>query len=470
MKMLTEARFMVDNAGALSLPRRKARLRGKRECAANHYALDQAAVIFPSTLGRIQHHIYNLSVTLRETIDADCLQQALEMMRRRFPTFLVRLKAGWCHYHLETLERPPEIQRGIHDRLCPMSRKELAESCMRVQTEGRELSVDCFHAASDGHGALSFMKTLLAAYLAEKHGIAIPAEKGVLHPDDSPRSGEMEDSYLSCNADGWNTGHLASRAFKHRGSPVAGHAETTITIDASLLHRRAKEQGATVTQYVTSLLLLAGDSLRRPKAPPVRIAVPVDLRSRFPSNTMRNFSISCTVGLKGRRDLPGVLGAVREQLRSQCSLEALAGSVIAVRRLGTVLKGCAPLLVMKNALLKLGYSILGSHSSTMAVSNLGCCELPDRMMPYVEAIACRSDTNPVDTHSCTLLTFRNKAVIRLGRSIHESALEDALCALLSQEQLPIKRTEAFFPFEASIPWSRALCRKSLGSRCDKTKG
>ena len=440
----------ADNtAGAIALPGSwSAPRRRQTGDYAHRYALDQAAIIFPSTLGRIQHHIYNFSVTLREAVDADCLQRALETMRLRFPTFLVRLKAGLCNYRLETLEHPPKIQQDIHGILRPMTRRELAESCVRVQTAGQELSIDCFHAVSDGHGALTFIKTLLAAYLTEKHGIAIPAEKGVLHPDDSPRSGEMEDSYLSCNADGWNTGNLTSRAFKHRGTPVTGQAETTLTMEASLLHRKAKELGVTVTQYVTGLLLLAGDSLRGEKAPPVRIAVPVDLRSRFPSNTVRNFSLGCTVGLDGQHELLSVLGAVQEQLHAQCSAEALGGSVATVRRLSLVLKGCAPLLFMKNAVLKLGYSLFGSQSATMAVSNLGRCELAEVMLPYVEDIACRSDTNPVDTHSCTLLTFRDKAVIRLGRSIRESTLEDAFCALLSQEQLPFKRAEALFAFEA----------------------
>lgn len=448
MKLLNGPRFTVDDAGVLSLPRQQAWKHHERKRATDRYALDQAAIIFPSTMGRVQHHVYNFSVTLRETVDTDCLQRAMETMRLRFPTLLVRLKAGLCNYRLETLEQPPKIQQGIHDRLRPMTRRELAESCVRVQTDGQELSIDCFHAVSDGHGALAFVKTLLAAYLTEKHGMAIPSEKGVLHPDDSPRAGEIEDSYLSCNAGGRSTGNLASRAFKHRGSPVAGQAETTLTIEASLLHRRAKELGVTVTQYVTGLLLLAGDSLRGKNVPPVRIAVPVDLRSRFPSNTLRNFSLSCTVGLNGQHDLPDVLGAVREQLHAQCSVEALSGSVATVRRLGHVLKSCAPLLFMKNAVLKLGYSFLGSQSATMAVANLGRCELPEVMMPYVEDIACRSDTNSVDTHSCTLLTFLDRAVIRMGRSIYESTLEDAFCTLLSQEQLPVKRAEAIFAFEA----------------------
>lgn len=56
------------------------------------------------------------------------------------------------------------------------------------------ISLEVFHAVSDGAGALTFFRTLLAVYLREL-GHPIPCGPGLLDVDDPPRPEELEDAY-----------------------------------------------------------------------------------------------------------------------------------------------------------------------------------------------------------------------------------------------------------------------------------
>ena len=56
------------------------------------------------------------------------------------------------------------------------------------------ISLEVFHALSDGAGALIFFRTLLAEYLRQT-GISVPAGNGVLDLEEPPRKEELEDAY-----------------------------------------------------------------------------------------------------------------------------------------------------------------------------------------------------------------------------------------------------------------------------------
>ena len=56
------------------------------------------------------------------------------------------------------------------------------------------ISVEVFHALSDGGGAIVFFRTLLAEYLRQT-GVDVPAGNGVLDLNEPPREEELEDAY-----------------------------------------------------------------------------------------------------------------------------------------------------------------------------------------------------------------------------------------------------------------------------------
>ena len=50
------------------------------------YELDLSAIVYPTLQRRDFSSVYRLSVVLKETIDPEILQQAVDISLRRFPT------------------------------------------------------------------------------------------------------------------------------------------------------------------------------------------------------------------------------------------------------------------------------------------------------------------------------------------------------------------------------------------------
>ena len=56
--------------------------------------LDNTAHLFPSIAGENMTNVYRISVTLKEDIQKEYLQQALDMVLPKFDGFNVRLRTG----------------------------------------------------------------------------------------------------------------------------------------------------------------------------------------------------------------------------------------------------------------------------------------------------------------------------------------------------------------------------------------
>ena len=59
------------------------------------YKLDLSANVYPTLQRKDFSSVYRISVTLKEDIQPDLLQQALDMTLPRFPTFKVAMRRGF---------------------------------------------------------------------------------------------------------------------------------------------------------------------------------------------------------------------------------------------------------------------------------------------------------------------------------------------------------------------------------------
>ena len=85
------------------------------------YELDLSAIVYPTLQRRDFSSVYRLSVVLKETIDPEILQQAVDISLRRFPTYKVAIRKGLFWRYLETNNRPgPFVQPDIKNPCMPM--------------------------------------------------------------------------------------------------------------------------------------------------------------------------------------------------------------------------------------------------------------------------------------------------------------------------------------------------------------
>ena len=65
------------------------------------YKLDLSAIVYPTLQRRDFSSVYRLSVVLKEKIDPQLLQQALDLTLPRFPTYKVAIRKGVFWRYLE---------------------------------------------------------------------------------------------------------------------------------------------------------------------------------------------------------------------------------------------------------------------------------------------------------------------------------------------------------------------------------
>ena len=259
--------------------------------------LDNAAKIYPAAKRRNWNNFFRLSATLTEPVDTEVLRRALDVTVRRFPSIAVRLRRGAFWYYLEEIPKAPAIQA---EKSCPLAHApfyEVRQCAFRVLVYHERIAVEFFHALTDGTGALVFLKSMLAEYLSQKYGLVIPAEKGVLGRLEEPSAEEVEDSFARYAGD-VKLSRREATAYHLSGTPEPdGYKDiVTMMIPADKLRDCARGFGISVTELLCAAMMQAildiqaKDVPRRAARKPVKVLLPVNLRTLFPSATLRNFA------------------------------------------------------------------------------------------------------------------------------------------------------------------------------------
>ena len=176
-----------------STPQSKASAPGNPE---TWYRLDLSAIVYPTLQRRNFSSVYRLSVLLKDIVQPDTLQQAVDIALKRFPTYKVAIRKGLFWRYLEPNHRPgPFVRPDIHNPCMPMYFKSGNRYLLRVYYYDRRISLECHHSLGDGTGGMCVLQTITAVYL-RLLGAEIEAEGFVLDVDSPPEPEELEDAYM----------------------------------------------------------------------------------------------------------------------------------------------------------------------------------------------------------------------------------------------------------------------------------
>ena len=410
--------------------------------------LDNAAKIYPAAKRRNWNNFFRLSATLTEPVDTEVLRRALDVTVRRFPSIAVRLRRGAFWYYLEEIPKAPAIQA---EKSCPLAHApfyEVRQCAFRVLVYHERIAVEFFHALTDGTGALVFLKSLLAEYLSQKYGLVIPAEKGVLGRLEEPSAEEVEDSFARYAGD-VKLSRREATAYHLSGTPEPdGYKDiVTMMIPADKLRDCARGFGISVTELLCAAMMQAildiqaKDVPRRAARKPVKVLLPVNLRTLFPSATLRNFASYITPEIDPRMgdcsfdELCQLVHHKMGMENNRRTMRAKFAANVASER-SPVLR-VMPLFI-KNLAMKAVFDTVGECKSCLCLSNLGRVELPEVMTPYVTRMDFIIGVQARAPHNCGVITWNGTAYINCIRNIREPALELAFYRVLHRLGLPVK--------------------------------
>ena len=120
-----------------------------KKTARPEFAVDNASILFLSLIRPHHTNNFRFSITLADPICPEALQEAVNRTYPRFPSVIAALRQDFLHYTQVAVAEPPKVQRdpGL---LHVMSPAELEKCAFRVYYQDRTISIEAFHALTDG--------------------------------------------------------------------------------------------------------------------------------------------------------------------------------------------------------------------------------------------------------------------------------------------------------------------------------
>ncbi len=411
------------------------------------YTLDNAAKIYPAVQNAKWSSVFRVSVTLKEEIDPEILQEALEATIGRFTNFGLRLRAGMFWYYLEENDKRPLVQPDVANPCVRMSNSENANFMFRVRFYNCRIALEVFHVVCDGTGALIFLKTLTAQYLMRKEKISITPGDGVLDCTEKPHEEEMEDAFKRFATFKALKGRVEIRAYHRKGTVEPPHVLHILTgvIPVDKLREKSREMGVTLTEFLTAAMIYALNECQK-NAPggrsrPVKISVPVNLRQFYPSKTLRNFSLWVTPGIEpkyGTYTFEEIVSEVHHFIKMNLKekyLNAMLCKNLA-SEMNPMLRA-TPLFLKKIALI-IAYDLYGESRFSGTFSNMGVVRVPAEMEPHIERfdfILGRSKNASTDAAG---VSFGGNLYLNFSSALHEHDYEREFFTLLIRQGIPVK--------------------------------
>ncbi|MGI6498965.1 MAG: hypothetical protein ACOX0U_09240 [Oscillospiraceae bacterium] len=399
--------------------------------------LDTAATMFTLAFCDSHRALIRLTVTMSESVDRDKLQTALNRLVTRFPSFFVRLSHDQCRYFFESLDCAPIIlEEAEADEPLFMTLDNLSRCAFRIIVSENRIALEYSHAVSDGHGGSVFLKSLIAEYLHIRYAVSVPYCSDVLSANGAPNYNEIKDAYQEITGASSKLKDM-SEAYSLKGSKDKKANITELSFKTDDLLNCASECGVTLTALLSGVLTAALFDLQQREnreQREIRLSIPIDLRKRFSSGTLRNFTLPTTIYAGKLGDGMHVSALCRsfdKQLKMNVckeNLSALATSYVKMAKSKAI---AALPLFFKRWVIQTFFSI-SKGGNCMTFSNLGIWRIPDNMKPYVQRCSMVFSPKPSTPYSCGMVSVGNDLTLTLTRSIREPLLEPRVLQILKK--------------------------------------
>lgn len=409
------------------------------------FKLDNAAKIFPGQSTDTWSNIFRFSVRLTEKVDPEVLAAALERVLPRFPSFDVCIKRGFFWYYFEkNPDGAPDVRQDIINPCHRIKFNENKGYLFRVYYFENKISVDFFHALTDGRGSSFFVCTLVAEYLRLK-GYDISCGGAVLDLNEAPKAEELEDSFVKNAGSKGKVERSGKRVYHYKGTKMPKH---TVNITSGIMRldevkRLAKSKGATVTEFIETALLYTmykkqkAESIKQKE---VSVQIPVDLRNVFHSHTLRNYSLTYIVRLDpnlGEYTFDEVLEHVKTYLHHIHNEKYLRAMTTANLKIENSVLKYFP-LVIKDLGIGVAFMLTGEQTTSVLGSNLGVVNIPPEMEQYVERMYFMAGPGVLNGARCGAVGYKDTFTLTFANIYKESDIEREFFTLLVKMGLHIK--------------------------------
>jgi len=404
--------------------------------------LDNAAKLYPAKMSAYDTCVYRVYAILKEKIQPDQLDQSISDLKKRFPTFYVKLRNGffWNYYEPNDQNVILKPETGEITRL--LDGRNNNGYLFSVQYNQSRISVEAFHALGDGAAAIEYLNALVFRYLTLL-GHKIDPMGRIATIDQESNKEEMEDSYEKYYTGSQKREKRYNNAYQIKGTPFPHLTECGVlhgVMDSAALLNAAHRYQTTVTKFLTVLLVqsiwLAGGDDAEKQTLPICINIPVNMRKRLPSKTFRNFALFFTAKVDAMNTM-GTFAEILSQIEREFehnssiySLQRLLNANVSVEKSWWI--ACLPLAIKRIAINAVAHTINDNHL-TSSLSNLGQIHLPDGMIPLIDHYGIIPPLGADMPVAVTAISSCGKTEITFMRKIRETEVEKNFFKSLESE-------------------------------------
>lgn len=350
--------------------------------------LDNTAHLFPVIAGESMTNVYRISVTLNELVIPDKLQEALDIVLPKFDGFNLRLRKGVFWYYFEENGGPTPRVKEENNFPCRFIRQNRNHNYMfRVSYYKYRINLEVFHVLTDGMGGINFLTELTYQYLR------------LVHPELSKEVGDAlnvktslnrEDSFVKNYRKSAQKGYKTKKAFLIKGERLnpgefgVMHGYMQIPQLKEVCHK----YGVSINEYLVGVYIWSvycECMHQMPHEKTIRVAVPVNLRPYFNSNTTKNFFVMVSAEFQATEEhytFEQIVHIVRDSLKSQINkehLEELFSYNVSNEKV--FMARLAP-LSLKNIAMKMVYS-QSALANTTTITNIGNIGVDEAYKKYI---------------------------------------------------------------------------------------
>ncbi|MBR4462446.1 MAG: hypothetical protein IKS51_07715 [Erysipelotrichaceae bacterium] len=405
----------------------------------SYFSLDNAAIVYPLGMKYGQMPLFRLSADLKEDIVPSILQVAMDFTIKRFPTFSAVIKTGLFWHYLETTSNIPLVEEEKDIPCKPISIILRSFRSFRVFYYKKRISIEYFHAITDGTGGMIFLNSLISEYLRLLNHPQTYADN-VLNVDEEVKEEELVNEFRNTTAvKDFNT-FLDKSSLQLDGKLEKIEMKRIIHFDMDIdeVKQIAKKYDGSVTAYFLAVLFMASKNCISAKKGLVNIQVPVNMRKFNGSKTLRNYSMyfSASKEINEISDLKELVPDMKQQILEKGREEIMNQMMATTENLIKALFHVP--IFLKIPVAQIAYGYLGNSIIASCLSNLGQIKVPEGMEPYISHYDFLLVPARPNRATSTLVSFRDRIRLTITKATVDTKYEEEVYRILKEDGLHIR--------------------------------
>ena len=432
--------------------------------------LDNSAKIFPLSAGKKYSTVFRISAVLKEKINPKILEKAVNIALEKYDSFKVKMKYGFFWYYLEENSKDPIIEEEKNYPCKYIDPSKNNDYLFKVTYFDTKINIDIFHVLTDGGSGVVFFREIIYTYLELLHPTVFNVNERLTRKIDY----NTEDSYLKNYMKNSKGKASSKKAYILKGKKIKLGAISAIheIIDINDLKKECEKYKATVTQYLTAVLIYSiyeANYKKSKSKKPIKVCIPVNLKKYFPSKTMSNFFSYITLeanmkkliessksnNLENKEEKIGneqedyksitvknylfdaIVEFVKNDFKSKLTEEEIIKTMSANVKLGNNFFIKVIPLELKKILVRLSYLEIRKYT-TITFSNIGRIGIIGKYKDYIEEFLMLIAPEPVEKIKCSGCTFENKMSFTFTSILNDNNIEKTFYNFLKFRGIKVK--------------------------------